>query len=191
MTVRVPIVFISSTSEDLKPYRAKAELAAKKAGFFPRMMEYFTASGAHPPLGACMEEISGSAAKSPADVLVVIVAHRYGWVPDDQPGPDYKSITWLECEEAIRGGREVLAFLVDKQIDWPEPLKEDYRLTQAVRENKPASELAKLVEEVPRNVARLKDFKDWLNGLGIRSTFTSPDSLYGYCRAECCWRSSW
>jgi hypothetical protein len=48
------------------------------------------------------------------NVLVVIVAHRYGWVPPDQPGKEGKSITWLECEQAAVNDRhEVLAFILD------------------------------------------------------------------------------
>src|ERR1039458_5886820 len=78
MPKSTPCVFISSTSEDLKLYRAAAERAASRAGFLKVMMEDFEASG-HPPLEVCLEKVSQ------ADVLVVIVAHRYGWVPPGQP----------------------------------------------------------------------------------------------------------
>jgi Domain of unknown function (DUF4062) len=74
----VPIVFVSSTSEDLKPYRAAARDAAIDAGCLPRMMEYFAASGDRPPLDACVAKVSEG------DVLVVLVAHRFGWVPPAQ-----------------------------------------------------------------------------------------------------------
>jgi hypothetical protein len=85
-----PRVFISSTSEDLEPYRARAASAANAAGLLPFMMEYFTATGARPPLGECLAKVRD------CDVLVVLVAHRYGWRPE----ANGKSITWLECEEA-------------------------------------------------------------------------------------------
>ena len=68
----VPIVFISSTSEDLKEHRAAARDAANSAGFLPVMMEYFVASGEKPPLDACLAKVDET------DVLVAIVAHRYG-----------------------------------------------------------------------------------------------------------------
>src|SRR5450432_2035036 len=123
MTARISTVFISSTSEDLKPCREAAKEAAISARFHPEMMEYFVASGKHPPYRACMEKVAG------ADVMVVIVAHRYGWIPPDQPAAGHKSITWLECEEAVKQGREVLAFLVDTHCDWPEADKEEYRIT--------------------------------------------------------------
>lgn len=37
----VPIVFISSTSDDLKDHREQAASAARASGFFPLVMEYF------------------------------------------------------------------------------------------------------------------------------------------------------
>jgi hypothetical protein len=91
----MPAVFISSTSEDLKPYRAAARDAALRAGFRPDMMEYFGVGGTRPPLGECLAKVSAS------DVVVVLVAHRYGWKPSEPPGDGSKSVTWLECEHAV------------------------------------------------------------------------------------------
>jgi hypothetical protein len=68
------------------------------------MMEDFPSIG-HPPLDVCCDKVTQ------ADVLVAIVAHRYGWIPPGQPANQFKSITWLECEEAVRQGKEVLVFL--------------------------------------------------------------------------------
>jgi len=166
-----PIVFISSTVEDLKPYRDAARFEAERAGFHVLMQEYFVASGDKPPLAKCLEEVSK------ADVLMVIVAHRYGWVPPDQPSGGVKSITWLECEHAAndkKRPKEVLAFLVDKGCDWPEQWREEYRLTVALREGNATPEL---LAEVQRDVAGLKNFKQWLEGRGIRATFCNTDSL--------------
>lgn len=161
----MPKVFISSTVEDLKPCREAARDAAILAGFEPVMMEYFNAQGQAAPYKACMEKVAGS------DVVVVIVAHRYGWVPPDQPGPKAKrtrSITWLECKKArkLKPPREVLAFLVDEKYSWPGELRESYRLEQGV----PA-------EKVAGDLARLREFKQWLSGLGFRCTFTNKDDL--------------
>ncbi len=166
----VPIVFISSTSEDLKSYREAARDAAIDADFLPRMMEYFAASGEKPPLGACLSKVSE------AHVLVVIVAHRYGWVPPDQPGGEHKSITWLECERAVAEHKEVLAFLLDDKIRWSEQDKEGYPLMKALSDGQATPQL---FEEVQRKVNRLRDFKDWLNGQGIRVVFTTPEDLRG------------
>src|SRR6516225_6832001 len=100
----MPKAFISSTSEDLKEHRKAAHDAARRAGFEPVMMEYFNAQGEHVPLKACLEKVSE------CDVVVAIVAHRYGWTPPKKT----KSITWLECEHArkLKPKREVLPFIV-------------------------------------------------------------------------------
>jgi hypothetical protein len=82
-----PVVFISSTSDDLKEHREQAAKAALASGFAPHMMEYFPASGHAPSLPACLEEVAR------AEVVVVLVAHRYGWVPDAAENTDKKSIT--------------------------------------------------------------------------------------------------
>jgi formylglycine-generating enzyme required for sulfatase activity len=160
----VPKVFISSTKEDLEPYRNAARDAAIQVGFQPVMMEYFTAQGKRPPYPACMAKVEE------CDLLVAIVAHRYGWVPADQPPPGGKSITWLECERA----KEALAFVVDEKFAWPPELRETHRLSKAIEDGTDTPELA---AEVKRNVAKLREFKQWLDSLGFRATFTNPDEL--------------
>jgi hypothetical protein len=166
----IPVVFISSTSEDLTDYRQSARDAAITARFHPEMMEYFTASGTRPPLEACLKKVEQ------ADVVVVLVAHRYGWIPPNQPDKGSKSITWLECEQACRDGKEVLAFIIADGFDWPANQREENRLSAAVLEDKATEEL---FEEVKRSVAGLKGFKAWLNGRGIRTRFTTPEDLRG------------
>ena len=61
-----PVVFISSTSDDLKEHREQAAKAASASGFSPRMMEYFPASGHTPTLEACLEKVTE------AEVVVVL-----------------------------------------------------------------------------------------------------------------------
>jgi hypothetical protein len=83
------------------------------------MMEYFVASGQHPPLNECLARVSD------CDVLICIVAHRYGWIPEDQQGDRKdRSIVWLECEQAVREGKEILVFVADERADWPANLRE-------------------------------------------------------------------
>src|SRR3974377_645053 len=102
----VPCVVISSTSDDLKEHREQAAKAASASGFAPRMMEYFPVSG-QLSLPACLEQVAE------AEGVVVLVAHRYGWVPEGSANPDRKSITWLECDHAWKvTKKEVLAFRV-------------------------------------------------------------------------------
>ena len=166
---RVPAVFISSTSADLKEYRTAAERAASRAGFLQVMMEDFPATG-HPPLDVCRAKVTE------ADVLVAVVAYRYGWVPPDQPSNQFKSIAWLECEEAARQGKEVLAFLVDPAVQWPLDQREAYRITAAIEKGNATAEL---FAEVQRNVAQLDEFKQWIDSHGVRATFQNPDDLRG------------
>jgi hypothetical protein len=45
----VPSVFISSTAEDLRPYRAAVRDAAISSALLPVMSEYFVAAGESPP----------------------------------------------------------------------------------------------------------------------------------------------
>jgi hypothetical protein len=172
-------VFISSTIEDLELYRAKAEEAVIRARCTPTLLKYWGPSG-YPPLKECLHQVAQS------DLLVVIVAYRYGWVPKDQPTKKRKSITWLECEEALREGEnedgtkknkiEVLPFLVDKNYSWPEELKEEFRITKALREGKATR---KLLEAVQRDMARLADFKAWLSKDFTWEPFTKPEDLSG------------
>jgi hypothetical protein len=162
--------FISSTSEDLVAYRAKARDAALSVGVFPEMMEHFTASGKHKPLAECLAKVNE------CHVLVVIVAHRYGWKP---PGQEGKSVTWLECLEAERQGKEVIAFLVDEKCEWPENFRDRYRIAEAA-ENGTAS--VELLTEVQADIAALQKFKAWLNERAIRRTFRNPDELHSEVR---------
>jgi len=154
-----PVVFISSTSDDLKEYREQAAKAAAASGFSPRMMEYFPATGHAPTLQACLDKVDE------AEVVVVIVAHRYGWVPADLKDSGKKSITWLECEHAWQvPGKEVLAFVVDLDYKWPVDLRENYRLV--TERNEPG-----IGDEVKRNEEKLGQFKQKLSGY-VWCTFT-------------------
>jgi hypothetical protein len=159
-----PVVFISSTSDDLKDYREQASRAASASGFSPRMMEYFPASGHKPSLAVCLDMVAH------AEVVVVILAHRYGWVPDDPSNIHFKSITWLECEHAWNvTGKEVIAFLVDPGYKWDAEKKENYRLITEINARG-------IRREVQRNEKKLAEFRRKLNGY-VRGTFTDPASL--------------
>jgi hypothetical protein len=165
----VPVVFISSTAQDLKEHREQAEKAALANGFYPSMMEYFPASGAQPTVPACLKMVAQ------AEVIVVLVAHRYGWVPEAPPNPEAKSITWLECEHAWNvTGKEVLAFLVDPDFDWPAEKRENYRVIEALR--LPPAQREAVTNEVLRNEKKLQEFKRKLGGT-IRATFTDAASV--------------
>ncbi|MCY2987741.1 MAG: SUMF1/EgtB/PvdO family nonheme iron enzyme [Planctomycetota bacterium] len=164
----IPRVFISSTVEDLRAYREAAKEAALGAELLPRMLEYFPASGDRLPVDCCLQEVAD------CDLTIVIVAHRYGWIPTGQTPGEAKSITRLEVDQAIACGQEVLAFLVDDKQPWPEDQREESSLLAAIRAGKATGRQLKAVQE---NVERLKDFKDWLSGRNIRAFFTTPEHL--------------
>lgn len=162
-----PVVFISSTIEDLKEYRTAAKEAAIRAGFAVHMSDYFAAS-AKEPYPLCMEKVD------PCDVLVVIVAHRYGWKPDDQPLSDVKkSITWLECERARKNVRDVLAFVVDEKFTWPLEKEEAYRAMAVVKKREMVT--PELNVDIQESIQNIPSFKDWLKG--TYSKFTTPQDL--------------
>jgi formylglycine-generating enzyme required for sulfatase activity len=167
--VSVPRVFISSTSEDLEPFRAAAKEAVIEAQMLPVMSEHFPASSSNPPLEECLQKVSQT------DVLIVLVAHRYGWMPVNQPmGKPRKSITWLECQQAVDDKHDVLGFFIGHDGPWPEEHREEHRLAKAARERKLTPELS---DEVQEALDGLQAFQQWLNGLGIRREAQSPEEL--------------
>ena len=63
--------------------------------------------------------------------LVVIVAHRYGFVPPVELGGDgVKSITRLEVEAALAAGKPVFAFLIDEKAPWAHAREQDRLLSE-------------------------------------------------------------
>ena len=107
-------VFISSTSLDLKAYRAVAIEECNRLGLVPLAMEYFPAMG----LGA----VAGSMARlDEADLYVGIFAHRYGYV---EAGHE-RSVTEIEFDYAGETRRlERLCYLVDPNYPWPDEARE-------------------------------------------------------------------
>jgi formylglycine-generating enzyme required for sulfatase activity len=166
-STKTPKVFISSTLEDLERFRAKACDAVLRLKWQPIDCRYW-AGGGNPPLATCLEKVEE------ADVAIVIVAHRHGWTPPDQPAGAHKSITRLECERAKASKKqiEVIPFFVDERATWDAALYETYRIEEAAPDK-----IAEIATEVIRNVQALKDFKAWLDEIGTRKTFSNDDQL--------------
>jgi hypothetical protein len=104
-------VFVSSTSEDLLEYRKVARAVIDKMGWKADMMEDW---GAVPQttILACFEKLKD------CGLMVLIVAHRQGWVPSPgQGGNGEDSITALELDFARKNRIPVLAFLAKN--NWP------------------------------------------------------------------------
>jgi hypothetical protein len=110
-------VFISSTSQDLHDYRGVARNVILKMGWFPEMMENFTAD-TNPTVEACRQKIKN------CDLLLLIVAFKQGWVPGvEEGGNGVDSITALELAYARKQNISVLVMVAD--ADWPQSFTEE------------------------------------------------------------------
>jgi hypothetical protein len=106
-------VYISSTYQDLIEHRAAVDRTLRRMGHDVIGMEQYVAEGSK-PVDRCKADVRA------ADIYVIIVAWRYGYVPGrtDSP-PDLRSITEIELAEAQSNGKPVLAFLLDPEAPWP------------------------------------------------------------------------
>ncbi|MEW6668702.1 MAG: DUF4062 domain-containing protein [Thermodesulfobacteriota bacterium] len=93
-------IFVSSTYLDNKERRRLVQEAITMAGMVWHGMEVFTAS-TRPTVDECLRFVRE------ADLLVGIIAWRYGWEPDGN-----KSISEMEYDAA----RERLMFLIDPEL---------------------------------------------------------------------------
>lgn len=74
-------VFVSSTSEDLKEYRAAARLAIMDVQWEPEMMEHFPAQPGY-TIDVCRQKLEK------CNLVLLIVAWRQGGVPPKEQGGD-------------------------------------------------------------------------------------------------------
>jgi hypothetical protein len=106
-------VYISSTYQDLTDYRASVDRTLRRMGHDVIGMEQYIAEGGK-PVERCKADVRI------ADVYVIIVAWRFGYVPGRSANPpDLRSITEIELAEAQASGKAVLAFLLDPETPWP------------------------------------------------------------------------
>ncbi len=105
-------IYISSTYQDLSDHRSAVDRTLRRMGHDVIGMEQYVAEG-NKPVDRCLADVRL------ADLYVVIVAWRYGYVPPDQPIPGALSITELEYGAAEAAGKPILAFLLDPETPWP------------------------------------------------------------------------
>src|SRR5574337_1000798 len=110
-------VYVSSTYEDLKDYRAKVNEGLRRAGYELVAMEDYPAFDQR-PLQKCLKDVAD------CQLYVGILAKRYGYVPD-KDNPENLSITEREYL-AAKSPR--LIFQLDPEVPWPE--KFDDRLAE-------------------------------------------------------------
>ena len=75
MASRKRVVYSSSTYVDLEQHRAAVKVALEKAGYDVESMERYAAFDER-PLEWCLADVTA------CDAYVLILAHRYGFVPN-------------------------------------------------------------------------------------------------------------
>jgi len=153
-------VFLSSTAQDLEAYRRVADDTILRLAQQSVAMERFG-----PLPDTPVEECERLARES--DVLVCIVAYRYGFVPEKGRG----SITHREIEAAYKAGKDVLVWIVADDYGWTEKKEQDLLADPSVV-NDP-----KKIAEIMEGVAGLIQFKAWLRTIFTPETFTTSDDL--------------
>ena len=96
-------IFISSTYEDMLPYREAVSDALTSIEHLPIGMEQFVSTPDR-SLDVCLTDVRR------CQLYVVLVGMRYGSI-DDETG---KSFTELEYEEALKNNIPVLAFVINE-----------------------------------------------------------------------------
>lgn len=126
----VPI-FVGSTFEDLKSYRAAVRDALHRLETIVRGMEYF---GSKPgsPIEECLNAVKS------CKIYIGIFGMRYGSIPDGYE----KSMTHLEYEEAQKQKLPSLIYIIDENN---QPILPKY-----VEKGKGAERLLKLKQELKR-----------------------------------------
>ena len=149
-------VFISYTGQDLKRHaEVVADVIQRLNSDTDRSWiaidhKFWSPTG-RPSVKECMEQVSR------CQILIVLVAFRYGWVPTVEEGGDgASSITWLEVKRARDRELEVIPFLVQEKANWKVNQMEGLKDPQAVM--------------------RLDSFKKELSK-SLAGFFESPESL--------------
>ena len=153
-------VFLSSTAQDLVAYRQVADDTILRLSQEAVVMERFGPLPAE-PAAECERKARES------DVVICIVAHRFGYVPEKGRG----SVTQREVQAAKAAGKDVLVWIVADDHPWTERKEQDL-LTDPTVLADPAR-----VTEVAAGVQALLDFKVWLRANFVCDTFTTPDEL--------------
>jgi hypothetical protein len=112
LEVKTMKIYISSTYQDLIDHRASVDRTLRRMGHDVIGMEQYVAEG-NRPLERCLSDVRV------ADLYVVLVGWRYGFVPHDQPASGTLSITELEYNAANAAHKPILAFLLDPDMPWP------------------------------------------------------------------------
>lgn len=111
-------VFISYTAQDLEAHAEVVSDMVKRLNSdtdrsWVAIDHKFWAPTGRPSVSECMAQVER------CQILIVLVAFRYGWVPSPEEGGDGESsITRMEVEQARKAGLEVIPFLVEDNARW-------------------------------------------------------------------------
>ncbi|HMW22213.1 MAG TPA: DUF4062 domain-containing protein [Burkholderiaceae bacterium] len=141
-------VYVSSTFLDLVAHRAALKVELERAGYDVESMERYAAFP-EPPVDRCLADVAACGCH------VLILAHRYGYVPP-QEGDLGRSITEMEYDEAVRKKKPSFVFCAADAWPWPSEFVD-------APNTEPARRLQLLKQRVQ-------------TAHGIR-TFTTPDDL--------------
>ncbi|KAI5912223.1 DUF4062 domain-containing protein [Thauera sp. 2A1] len=143
-------VYVSSTFEDLKDYRAKVNEGLRRAGYELVVMEDYPAFDRR-PLAKCLADVAS------CDLYVGILAKRYGYIPA-QGNPENLSITEREYLQATVSCLPRLVFQLDSKAPWLEQFDD------------------RLQEDGDRGVS-IRRFRDHVGKEHGNRFFSSPDEL--------------
>jgi hypothetical protein len=129
-------IYVSSTFEDLKEFRAEVYRQLRKLRTDAVSMEDYVASEKR-PLAKCLEDVADS------DIYVGIFAWRYGYIPKEEGNPKSRSITELEYRAAGQHSKERLIFLLRDDAPWKPSLMDTH-----TREGDGGKHIERLREEL-------------------------------------------
>jgi Domain of unknown function (DUF4062) len=158
-------IFLSSTAEDMKAHRECVALVVEQMGNRNVRMETFGA-GPQTPVQTCLEKVAA------ADLPVVMLGWRYGFVPTKADGGDggdgARSMTHIEVEAAQRAGKPILAFVVEDAFAWTQRKEQDDLLD---------AKSASATKRVKQRVDALREFKAMCMRTLTVERFSTPDNL--------------
>jgi hypothetical protein len=158
-------IYISSTYRDLAAHRKAVADTLRRMGHQIVGMEDYVAEGGR-PLARCLADVDD------CDVLVGIIAWRYGFVPEEgseDPGlgnatDGRTSITEYEYGAALARGKPTLMFLLDPDAEWP---------ANQFDALAPDGDGGKAIAQLRREIERAR----------LVSYFRTPDALAGLVSA--------
>lgn len=133
-------IYISSTYEDLVSHREAVYKELSNLGHDVVAMEHYVAADER-PLSKCLSDVEN------CDILVGIVAWRYGHRPPVEENPHNYSITELEIRHALEKNIACLCFLLD----------EDVPLLPSMFENRESVEELRQYLQAERLVSKFRD----------------------------------